>query len=149
MPLDTIKAIRTRYSCRAFSDKMPSDEHLRTIAETAVAAPSGMNRQLWRVIVVKNKQLLADLETDVLRAFLYTTHFIYGARSMESVLGMSRLTPGEELRLTDMPPKDQLKLHVDSNDFIRLLRQELHYAEFEGRVARFYAKEDAKKEKFL
>ena len=64
MPLDTIEAIHARYSCRAFSDTMPSDEHLRTIAEAAVAAPSGMNRQLWRVIIVKDKKLLTELETE-------------------------------------------------------------------------------------
>ena len=64
MPLDTIKAIHTRYSCRAFSDKMPSDEDLQTIAKAAVAAPSGLNRQPWRVIVIKNKELLADLEDE-------------------------------------------------------------------------------------
>ena len=64
MSLNTIEAIRTRYSCRAFLDRMPSDENLRLIAEAAVASPSGMNRQLWRIIVVKNKELLADLETE-------------------------------------------------------------------------------------
>lgn len=64
MPLNTIETIHTRYSCRAFSDRMPPDERLRMIAEAAAAAPSGMNRQLWRVIVVRNKQLLADLETE-------------------------------------------------------------------------------------
>lgn len=64
MPLDTIETIRTRYSCRAFSAKMPSDADLQVIATAAVASPSGMNRQLWRIIVVKNKELLADLETE-------------------------------------------------------------------------------------
>ena len=64
MPLNTIETIRIRYSCRAFSEKMPSDEDLKIIAEAAVAAPSGMNRQLWRAIVVKNKELLDDLETE-------------------------------------------------------------------------------------
>ena len=64
MSLNTLETIRTRYSCRAFSDRMPPDEHLRMIAEAAAAAPSGMNRQLWRIIVVKNKQLLADLERE-------------------------------------------------------------------------------------
>ena len=64
MPLNTIEAIHARYSCRAFSNKMPSDERLRIIAEAAAAAPSGMNRQLWRIIIVKNKQLLADLEAE-------------------------------------------------------------------------------------
>ena len=51
MILNTIEAIKTRYSCRAFSDKTPSNEDLQTIAEAALAAPSGINRQLWRVIV--------------------------------------------------------------------------------------------------
>jgi nitroreductase len=61
---NTIEAIHARYSCRAFSDEMPSDADLQTIAEAAVAAPSALNSQLWRVIVVKNKELLARLETE-------------------------------------------------------------------------------------
>ena len=64
MPLNTIEAIKTRYSCRAFSDKMPADELLRVIAEAAVASPSGMNRQLWRVIIVKNRALIADMDAE-------------------------------------------------------------------------------------
>lgn len=64
MSLDTIEAIKTRYSCRAFLDKMPSDVELRIISEAAAASPSGMNRQLWRIIIVKNKDLLADLEAE-------------------------------------------------------------------------------------
>jgi len=43
---------------------MPLDEDLRIIAEAAVASPSGMNRQLWRVVVVKNRELIADLEAE-------------------------------------------------------------------------------------
>ena len=64
MPLDTIKTINTRYSCRAFFDKMPCDEDLKIIAEAAAASPSGMNRQLWRIIVVKNKKLIDDMEAE-------------------------------------------------------------------------------------
>jgi nitroreductase len=64
MPLDTIKAIHTRFSCRGFTDRVPPDEDLKTIAEAAIAAPSGMDRQLWRVIVVKNKELIGDLEAE-------------------------------------------------------------------------------------
>ena len=64
MSLETIKTIFARYSCRAFLDKMPSDEDLQTIAESAVASPSGMNRQLWRVIVVKNKEIIVELENE-------------------------------------------------------------------------------------
>ena len=62
--MNTIETIHARYSCRAFSDKMPSDEDLQSIAKAAVAAPSAMNMQPWRVIVVKNKQLLNELEAE-------------------------------------------------------------------------------------
>ena len=64
MILNTIETIKSRYSCRAFSDKMPPDKHLQIIAEAAVASPSGVNRQLWRIIIVKNKELIADLEAE-------------------------------------------------------------------------------------
>jgi nitroreductase len=43
---------------------MPSDEALQAIAEAAVASPSAVNQQNWRIIVVKNKELIADLETE-------------------------------------------------------------------------------------
>lgn len=62
--LNTIESIKTRYSCRAFTDKMPSGADLQIIAEAAVAAPSAMNMQPWRVIVIKNKDLLAELEEE-------------------------------------------------------------------------------------
>jgi len=62
--INTIQAIKSRYSCRAFTSQMPSDEHLQIITEAALAAPSAMNMQPWRVIVVKNQELLAELETE-------------------------------------------------------------------------------------
>jgi nitroreductase len=62
--MNTIEAIKVRYSCRAFSDEMPTDKDLLTIAEAAVMSPSGMNRQLWRVIIVKNRGLISELETE-------------------------------------------------------------------------------------
>ncbi len=61
---ETLKVIANRYSCRDFTEEMPSDEILQKIAEAAVQAPSGINRQAWRVIVVKNKELIHDLETE-------------------------------------------------------------------------------------
>ena len=61
---DTINSIMTRYSCRRFTDRIPSDEDLKTIAKCAVAAPSGMNRQAWRIIVVKNRTLIDEMEAE-------------------------------------------------------------------------------------
>ncbi len=64
MSLNTLETIRTRYSCRDFSDNPPSDADLRIIAEAAVCSPSGVNRQLWRIIVVKNKLLIGEMEEE-------------------------------------------------------------------------------------
>ena len=52
---DTLKTITKRYSCRSFTDKMPSNDDLAAITNAGLFAPSGMNRQNWQIIVVKNK----------------------------------------------------------------------------------------------
>ena len=64
MPLNTIETINARYSCRSFSSEMPSDENLNIIAKAALASPSGMNRQLWRVIIVKNQALIKEMDAE-------------------------------------------------------------------------------------
>lgn len=61
---ETLNVIANRYSCRDYMEEMPSDEILQAIAEAAIQAPSGINRQAWRVIVVKNRDLMQDLETE-------------------------------------------------------------------------------------
>lgn len=62
MQNDVLKAIAERYSCRAFTDRMPSDEQLSAIADAAVMAPSGVNAQPWKVVVVKDRQLMQEFE---------------------------------------------------------------------------------------
>ncbi len=64
---ETLHTIARRSSCRAFTGQMPADADLARVAEAAIAAPSGMNRQAWRVIVVKNKELIADMEAEGMR----------------------------------------------------------------------------------
>ncbi|HPZ59124.1 MAG TPA: nitroreductase family protein, partial [Bacillota bacterium] len=61
---DTLKVITERYSCRDFRDEMPSDEILQAIADAGIKAPSSMNRQPWRVIVVKDSELIKDIEEE-------------------------------------------------------------------------------------
>jgi len=67
MQNETIKTILRRYSCRAFTDKPIPTEDLRTVALAAAAAPSGMNRQPWRIIVLTDKQLIAEMEEEGMR----------------------------------------------------------------------------------
>ena len=68
MTTETIQTMLARYSCRAYTDQMPSDEALQAIAEAAIAAPSAVNQQNWRVIVLKNKELIDDLETEGMKS---------------------------------------------------------------------------------
>lgn len=67
MSNETIKTMLRRYSCRAYTGRIPSDEDLRIIANAAVAAPSAMNLQRWQVIVVKNQELIRDMEAEGMR----------------------------------------------------------------------------------
>lgn len=64
---DVLNAIASRYSCRTYTGQMPSDDQLRAIADAANTAPSSMNRQPWRIIVLKNKELITELETEAVR----------------------------------------------------------------------------------
>ncbi len=61
---ETLKVIAERYTCRDYKAEMPPDEILQAIAKAAIEAPSGMNRQAWRVIVVKNMDLIRDMESE-------------------------------------------------------------------------------------
>ncbi len=56
--------IKSRKSVRKYSDKHISDEDLKTILEAGRLAPSWMNVQSWKLILVKsqeNKDLLSEL----------------------------------------------------------------------------------------
>lgn len=52
-----IENIMTRTSVRAYSDRQITDGQLDTIMRAAMAAPSAVNKQPWRFIVVKDQAL--------------------------------------------------------------------------------------------
>lgn len=61
---DLLELISSRKSVRKYADKRISDEDLRKILEAGRLAPSWMNVQSWKFIVVKsqeNKDLLSEL----------------------------------------------------------------------------------------
>ena len=55
------EAIRTNGAVRAFTDEPVDDATVASILDDARFAPSGGNRQPWRVAVVANSQLRQDL----------------------------------------------------------------------------------------
>jgi nitroreductase len=64
---ETLKTIAERYSCRNFTDAAVGDADLRAVADAGIQAPSGMNRQGWQIVVVKNRELLAEMEAEGMR----------------------------------------------------------------------------------
>lgn len=63
---EVISTIMQRYSCRDFLNILPSDDVLNAIAEAAIASPSAMNSQPWKIIIVKNKELLNDMDKEAM-----------------------------------------------------------------------------------
>jgi len=54
--MTVLEAIRKRYSCRAYQDRPVEQEKLDSIFEAARLAPSAMNTQDWRFVVVTDKE---------------------------------------------------------------------------------------------
>jgi nitroreductase len=65
--------MRTSFACREFTSDPVSDADLVTLLDLARFAPSGGNRQGWKVIVVRDqamKEALVDLSLPALRMYL-------------------------------------------------------------------------------
>jgi nitroreductase len=71
--MDLIEALRTTGSTRDFTDQPVDDATIAAILDDARFAPSGGNRQPWRVVVLKDSTIrrqLADLMTVVWQEYL-------------------------------------------------------------------------------
>jgi hypothetical protein len=62
-----------------------------------------------------------EIDPGVLRAFLRMRRFRHGARSMESIVSMSRLHGRNRFERSALPPEAQLDLHVDATEFLALV----------------------------
>ena len=61
---ETLKSIFSRYSCRAYTAEPVSQEQLKLLSDAALAAPTGMNRQPFRVVVIKDKALIDKMDAE-------------------------------------------------------------------------------------
>lgn len=74
------------------------------------------------------------LDPRVGRAFLRCASFVHGARSMESVIDMSLLARRETFEPASLPSSQQLSLHVNAEEFMELVNQEVHLSELRDRL---------------
>ena len=56
-----ISNIMTRTSIRSFTDEPLTDSQIETLLRAGMAAPSAVNKQPWKFVVVKNKPLLRQI----------------------------------------------------------------------------------------
>lgn len=59
--MDTLEAIMTRTSVRAFTDDPVTEDLVDRLLKAMIAAPSGGNRQPWRIFVVRNPDIKHQL----------------------------------------------------------------------------------------
>ncbi|MGH7305092.1 MAG: nitroreductase family protein, partial [Candidatus Rokuibacteriota bacterium] len=60
-PMDAFEAIRTLLAVRSYQDKPVPDAVVRRIVEAGRLTGSGMNRQPWHFIVVREAEMLRRL----------------------------------------------------------------------------------------
>lgn len=77
-----------------------------------------------------------NIDPGVLRAFLETREFRHGARSMEAIVAMSRITGRSSYERSSLPPEAQLDMHVDARDFVALVQRPELEGELLDRLAR-------------
>lgn len=64
---ETLSTIKQRYSCRAYDGKLPEKSKLEAIAAAALQAPSAMNVQPWRIVVITNKSFIDEMDIEGMR----------------------------------------------------------------------------------
>ena len=62
-----------------------------------------------------------DIDGGLLAAFLEIGKYEHGARSLETIMGLTRGAGLPGLRRSALPPEDQLSLHVDYDEFMELV----------------------------
>ena len=61
-----------------------------------------------------------SVTSGVARAFIRVSQFKHGVRSLKAIVNMSRSRRGEPLSVGQLPPIDQLAMHVDAREFLGL-----------------------------
>lgn len=76
-----------------------------------------------------NERQQVQIDKGVLRALLKVGRYKHESRSMEAILEMSRLSNAKKWEQSYLPSRDQLKLHVDEDEFFRYLMKDEFFNE--------------------
>lgn len=76
-----------------------------------------------------NEKGTAQIDNGVLRAMLKIPKYKHESRSVEAIMDMSMLTQAKKWEQSFLPPKEQLKLHLDENLFLRYMMHDAIFSE--------------------
>lgn len=81
-----------------------------------------LHKNLPRIINPDTR--VADIDEDVVRAFLEIPTFRHGVRSMEAILQMSNVAAvRDKLQKSSLPPFEQLDMHVNAKQFLKIVNR--------------------------
>lgn len=76
-----------------------------------------------------NEKGIAQIDNGVLRAMLKIPKYKHESRSVEAIMDMSMLTKAKKWEQSFLPPKEQLKLHLDEKLFLRYMMHDAIFSE--------------------
>ncbi|MCZ7662806.1 MAG: nitroreductase family protein [Thermoleophilia bacterium] len=82
--MDFKDLVRARYSARAYLDRPVEPQKLDLVLEAARLAPTAANRQPFRLVVVSDPQIRADMKAAYHRRWFYTAPLIVAACGVPS-----------------------------------------------------------------
>ena len=79
----TLRNIAERYSCRDFAGTPLTEGQIEAIIDAALAAPSAMNLQPWHLVVIKDKELVDELDAEGMKILADSEDKAFYERMME------------------------------------------------------------------
>ena len=117
------------YSIRVSGDDNPVDENTQ-MSLARNADPEFIIRRailINSLLQINYKHLFKDgvlqIDDGVLNAFLEIPKYRHGTRSMETIFRTSQLFGKEKYNRSDLPPESQMNLHVDGQQFYKLMTE--------------------------
>jgi len=93
------------------------------VLRRALILRSIFERNVPQIIRRQDRNKVVQVDPGLLRAFLLTSRYKHGVRSMESLVSMSTLSDKNSYDRSSLPPEEQLNLHVVAPEFLALMQQ--------------------------
>ena len=99
----------------------PNDDPLYIIRR-AIILRSLLDKAPQSIAKIDGEVKEIKIDDGVLWAFLKIKEYRHGVRSMEAIISMSLLSGRPKFERSSLPPKAQLALHVNADEFLTLLK---------------------------